>query len=241
MFSARFSLRRERRAGILRYVSIPANIEEVLSNRYVFHCRQAGVRMRDDERAAVDVAVGHLVTLPYAHQVEWAPPSLQSVYAHSDGAALFCPDGTRIDNIGADYGFILHAVDDVSGATDGMRGWLLADLESERDEFDPAEFDAAHRRINSFVEIGSKCSGDPVVLDRSASVGSEDVPVLLLDHELLLAAVLGDSGDMLSVHHDVVAFLMAVHLDPLAYLEDSWRYHGPDGRQYFVESIEHAA
>ena len=51
--------------------------------------------------------------------------------------------------------------------------------------------------------------------------------MLLLDHELLLAAVLGDSGDMLSVHHDVVAFLMAVHLDPLAYLEDSWRYPGP--------------
>jgi hypothetical protein len=177
---------------------------------------------------------------PYAHQVEWAPPSLQSLYEHSDGAALFCPDGTTIDNIGADYGFILHSVDDVSGATERLRGWLLSDLESVRDEFDPAEFDKARTRISSFVEIGLKCSGDPVVLDRSAGAGSEDVPVLLLDHELILAAALDDSGEMVSLHHDVVAFLMAVHLDPLTHLGDSWRYYAPDSRQYFIESIEHA-
>lgn len=180
------------------------------------------------------------MTLPYAHQVESAPRSLQSLYEHSDGLALFCPDGTTIDNIGADYGFILHPVDEVSGETERLHGSLLTDLEDVRDEYDPAEFDKAHRRISSFVEIGSNCSGDPIVLERSASAGSDEVPVLLLDHELLLAAALDDSGEMMSAHDDVVAFLIAVHRDPLTYLDDSWRYHGPDRRQYFIDSIEHA-
>ncbi len=211
-----------------------------MSSRYLFHCRQAGGRLRDDERLAIVVAVGHLVMPPYPGLVEWAPPSLQSVYAYANGAALFCPDGTSIDNLGGDYGFVLHSVDDASRESEQLREWLLADLESVRDEFDPAEFDKAHRRINSFVAIGSECSGDPVVLDQSATADSMEVPVLLLDHEVLLAAALDDNGEMVSVHQDVLAFLMAVHLDPLTYLGDSWRYHGPDRQQYFVESIAHA-
>ncbi len=224
----------------MRCLSDPANIEVVLSSRYVFHCRQAGVRIPDNERAAVDVAVGHLLTQPYAGQVQWAPPSLRSVYERSDGVALFCPDGTTIDNLGVDYGLILHSVDDVSGATERLREWLLSDLVDLRDEFEPAEFDKAHKRISSFVAIGSKSSGDPIVLDRSASSGSEEISVLLLDHELLLSAALDDIGEMVSVHQDVLAFLTAVHADALTHLEDSWCYHGSDGRQYFVETIEHA-
>jgi hypothetical protein len=226
--------------GTMRFLSNPANIEAVLSSRYLFHCRQAGVRLPDSERAAVAVAVGHLLTQPHGRHVEWAPPSLRSVYERSDGAALFCPDGTTIDDLGVDYGIILHSVDEVFGATERLREWLLSDLEDLRDEFEPAEFDKAHKRIGSFVAIGSKCSGDPVVLDRSASTDSEEIAVLILDHELLISAALDDTGELVSVHRDVLAFLTAVHVDALTYLDDFWCYRGPDGRQYFVESIEHA-
>ena len=230
-----------RPAGSIRWVRDPMAVDRLLSSRYRFRCRQAGLRLADEERLRVDVSVAHLVRQPFPSVVAWAPPSLQVVYQHTDGAALFCPDGATLDDLGTSYGFILHAVGDVPAETDRLRGWLLADLDDLRDELNEAEYDKARHRINGFVTIGSTCSGDPLVLDQgSASEDANEVPVILLDHELLLFAAIDGSDGAATVYPDIVGFLTAWDLDPLACLGDSWRYHDPEGRQYFTESAARA-
>lgn len=218
-------------------VAEPDTIDGLLSSRFVFHCRQAGVRLSDEQRAAIDVEVFHLTMPPHATDVAWAPPSLRAVYERSDGVALFCPDGASMDNLRTDYGLLLHAAGEVAAETQRLRDWLLSDLEDLADEVASSDLEAVRRRIASFVAIGTRCTGDAIVLDSSAVTSTGEHPVAILDHELLLESVW---GEVENAYPDVMALLIALDRDPHSFLDDAWRYHAHDGRQYYVDSVDRA-
>lgn len=140
-----------------------------------------------------------------------------------------------MDDLRSDYGLLIYAADDASTETQRLREWLLSDLENLADEAAPADLVIARQRIASFIQIGTRCTGDPIVLDSSVTAPSGEHPVAIMDHELLLAAVLGELED---AHVDVIALLTAIDDDPCALLNDAWRYHGQDGRQYYVDSVD---
>lgn len=228
-------LRRASHTGQPGLVSAPNGIDRLLSSRFVFHCRETGPNLRDEERAALDVRVSHLGRPPHANEVDWAPPSLRALYERSDGAALFCPVGTSIDHLRADYGLLLHPADGVTTETEQLHDWLLGDLEAVAGELETSDLVATRQRIASFLAIGMRCTGDPIILDRSVTTESGEHPVAILDHELLLEAVY---GEIQNAHVDVLALLTAIDQNPHAYLDDAWRYHGQDGRQYYVDSVD---
>jgi hypothetical protein len=71
--------------------SRPSGIDQLLRRRYVFHCLEAAVRLSDEDRRSMEVRIHHLMEPPDEQRYEWAPPTLQALYAVANGGAMFCP------------------------------------------------------------------------------------------------------------------------------------------------------
>ena len=217
-------------------MSDACSLEELLARRYVFHCLQAGVRIADADRARLDVVVKNLPIPPHPTVPHASPESLSELFSLTNGAVFFCPEGTKLDSIGGNYGLVLFGPDDLDAENERLKSWLLDDLDTLVDELDAVALDTARSRISSLTVIGKFCSGDPVVVDPSLASDSVEFPVVVFDFEVLLANVL-DNEPAPIVGGNVVEFLRAVHADPTSYL-GSWRVKDSEGRQYFVASVD---
>jgi hypothetical protein len=209
----------------------------VLRRRYVFQCMEAGVRLRDNDRRSIEVRVHHLMEPPSEKRHEWAPPTLESLYRTANGGAMFCPDGTSLAKLGANYGILFWSAENVMAKSQQFREWVRDDL--QHCDLTADELAEAKERISALLSIGSDCGGDAIVLDTSRRDSNGECPVLVLDHEISLAAVLG-ADDEPRCWSNVLELLIALDQETLPFVT-SWRYYDHDGPQYFVSSVEHAS
>ena len=221
--------------------SAPSTTDEILARRFVFHCRQAGVRIPDDERLALDVDVFHWSTVGCDTPPDWAPRSLRQLYGLTDGVWLFCPSRVGQEPTGTDYGFIIYPVGDVERETTQVREWALSDLAYVEDELTSAELDSVRLRIAQLVVIGTSVGGDPITLDPTLQKGANEAPVVMLNHEMLVANLFEtetDDEEGPTIWSGMADFLIKADQDPAASLGDHWRFVDADGEQFYVESAD---